>query len=72
MTATIIALAGLLLLFVWLLGGRDDRHEPTARRQADDAVDYAELEAAERDVQEAPDADGVRDWGPGAQKPPLG
>ena len=29
-------------------------------------------DAAEREVQEAPDEHSVRDWGPGASKPPLG
>jgi hypothetical protein len=33
--------------------------------------DEVELEQAERDVQEAPDEDTVRDWGPGVQKPPI-
>lgn len=30
-----------------------------------------ELEAAERDVQEAADQDSVRDWGPGTGQKPL-
>jgi hypothetical protein len=34
-------------------------------------VDEAELEQAEREVQEAADEETVRDWGPGVQKPPL-
>jgi hypothetical protein len=34
-------------------------------------VDEAELEAAERDVQEARDAENVRDWGPGTGQKPL-
>ena len=32
-------------------------------------IDRAELEAAERDVQDAASDDEVRDWGPGAGKP---
>lgn len=31
----------------------------------------SELEAAERDVQEAADQDSVRDWGPGSGQKPL-
>jgi len=34
-----------------------------------DGVDRAELEEAERDVQEAASEDEVRDWGPGASRP---
>lgn len=34
-------------------------------------VDEAALEAAERDVQAAPDAETVRDWGPGTGQKPL-
>jgi len=35
----------------------------------DDTIDYSELEQAERDVRDADDEDGVRDWGPGSTKP---
>ncbi len=42
----------------------------SGRRERPD-IDEAELEAAERDVQEAPDAETVRDWGPGAGQKPL-
>lgn len=60
----------MLVLLGWLLlSGRDDAPEPTLRRRADDSIDYAELEQAERDVRDADDEDGVRDWGPGAGKP---
>ncbi len=41
-----------------------------ARRERPD-VDAAELEAAERDVQEAADEESVRDWGPGSGQKPL-
>jgi len=61
-------LAGLAWL---LLGGREDAPEPTARRRPGAPIDYAELEQAEREVREAPDADAVRDWGPGATQSPL-
>ncbi len=62
---------GLLLIVLgWLLlGDRGSKHEPTLHRRHDDDVDRAELEEAEREVQEAPDAESVQDWGPGAGKP---
>lgn len=62
---------GLILAVLgWLLlGGRGKSHEPTLHRRHDDDVDHAELEEAEREVQEAPDAESVRDWGPGAGRP---
>jgi hypothetical protein len=72
MAATLVVLAGLLLILAWLMwGGRDDAAEPTANRRADatDDVDRAELHRAEQDVREAPDEDSVRDWGPGAGRP---
>jgi len=54
----------------FFLPRREDPAEPTARRRADDDIDYAELEEAEREVQEAGGEDSVRDWGPGTGKPP--
>jgi hypothetical protein len=70
MTATLITFGVLILVFLWfILGGRRGTHEPTAGREVNDDVDRAELEQAERDVQEASDQDSVRDWGPGASKP---
>ena len=68
--ALLITFGLILLVLAWLLlGGRDSNHEPTLHRRHDDGVDRAELEAAEREVQEASDAEAVRDWGPGAGKP---
>ena len=70
--ATAAILAALALALVWLLfSGRDSAPEPTARRTVDGEIDYAELEQAERDAREADDAEGVRDWGPGATPPPV-
>jgi hypothetical protein len=72
MAATLIILGALLLILMWLVwGGRDDSAEPTANRRAGatDDIDHAELDRAEQDVQEAPDQDSVRDWGPGAARP---
>ncbi len=76
MIVPLAILGVLLLLLAWFLfSGRDDAPEPTARRRAgsdgEDEIDYPELEQAEREVQEAPDEDSVRDWGPGVRKPPI-
>jgi hypothetical protein len=73
---TLVILGVLVLLLAWfLLSGRDDAPEPTVRRRAggrgEDEIDHAELDEAERDVQEAADEDSVRDWGPGVRKPPI-
>ena len=72
MTATLIVLGVLLVVLAWLVwGGRGDTPEPTANRRADatNDIDRAELDRAEQDVQEAPDEESVRDWGPGAGRP---
>jgi hypothetical protein len=70
MTGALIAVAAILAVLGWLLlGGRGGKHEPTVHRRHDEDVDVAELEEAEREVQDAPDAESVRDWGPGAGKP---
>ena len=75
MIPSLVILGVLLLALAWLLfGGRDDAPEPTAHRDVNDPIDRTTLEQAEREVREAPDADGVRDWGPGAsppRQPPL-
>ena len=60
-----------LALGWFFLPRRDHPAEPTARRRADGDIDYAELEEAEREVQEASDEDSVRDWGQGTGKPPA-
>ncbi len=63
---------GLLLTALgwFFLGGRGEAPEPTAQRRVHEDIDYAELAEAEREVQEAPDEESVRDWGPGIEKPP--
>ena len=63
----ILALLGLLAWFFWPAGGGPGWRTPGPRP----GVDAAELDAAEREVREAPDEHSVRDWGPGVQKPPL-
>jgi len=55
----------------FFFGGRGDAIEPTAQRRVTSDVDYASLEQAEREVREADDEHGVRDWGPGAPRPPI-
>ena len=65
--AVIAVLAVLLGLLAWFFWPSADRRPPATRAD----VDAAELEAAERDVQEAPDEHSVRDWGPGVSKPPI-
>jgi hypothetical protein len=60
-------LLAILAWFFWPTGGTAPK--PTPSKRAD--IDAAELEAAERDVQEAPDQDTVRDWGPGTGQKPL-
>jgi len=68
--AALLAAVGLAL--AWLLfSGRDSAPEPTARRSVNSDIDYAELEQAEREVRDADDDDSVRDWGPGAGRPPV-
>jgi len=63
----IAGLAALLALLAWFFWPTADPRPPATRP----GVDAAELEEAEREVQEAPDEHSVRDWGPGVQKPPL-
>ena len=68
----VIAVAAvILLILVWFFW--PSRTTPTrpASRGERLGVDEAELEAAERDVQEAADEHTVQDWGPGAGQKPL-
>jgi hypothetical protein len=72
MGIAVAVFAALGLALAWFLfSGRDSAPEPTARRRVNEEIDYTELEQAERDVRAADDADGVRDWGPGATPPPV-
>jgi hypothetical protein len=61
--------AVLLILLGWFFWPSRTGARPSPRDRPD--VDEAELEAAERDVQEASDAENVRDWGPGTGQKPL-
>jgi hypothetical protein len=71
MTATLVVFAVLLVVLAWLfVGGRSPGPRPGVDRAEREAgIDRNELDAAERDVQDAPNEDEVRDWGPGAGKP---
>ncbi len=66
--AGLIALLALLAWFFWPSDAPAGQRTPAPRT----GVDQTELEEAEREVQEAPDEDRVREWGPGVQQPPLG
>ena len=70
MTGTLVGIGALLLILAWFFwpSSHPEASGPPRNRPG---VDERELEAAERDVQEAADEDTVRDWGPGVQKPPL-
>jgi len=71
MVGVIAALAVLLGLLAWFFWP-DSNPAGSARTPGPrPGVDEAELEQAEREVQEAPDEETVRDWGPGVQKPPI-
>jgi hypothetical protein len=58
--------AGVVVLLI-VLGWFFWPSKSAPRRDAENA----ELDAAERDVQEAADEESVRDWGPGAGQKPL-
>ena len=66
--AVLGVIAVLLIVLAWFLWPSKDA-APASRDRPD--VDEDELEAAERDVQEAADEETVRDWGPGTGQKPL-
>ena len=57
-----------VLAWLFLASRSDDARARTAGPRPGDR-DRGELEAAEREVQEASDEDDVKDWGPGAARP---
>jgi len=67
--ATIAVVAALLLLLAWFFW--PSKSTPGVVRKERPDVDEIELERAEREVQEAPNDETVRDWGPGAGQKPL-
>jgi len=72
MGTLLIALAALAALVIWF---RRDRKYPGPRLHGDSGIDYEELEAAEREVQDLnpqqrpEDEFPGDDWGPGAARP---
>lgn len=74
MIGLLLGVVAILALFLWLVRRGD---EPTRYRRPDRAgdIDYAELEAAEREVRDLdasarPGDDAVGDdWGPGTSRP---
>ena len=67
--ATIAVVVALLLLLAWFFW--PGKSTPGVIRKERPDVDEIELERAEREVQEAPNDETVRDWGPGAGQKPL-
>lgn len=70
-----VGIAAMAALLVWLLGigKRQDARKPEPEDDVHTPIDNAELEAAEREIQNDPDAkaaadavDSDDDWGPGA------
>jgi beta-lactam-binding protein with PASTA domain len=71
MTGTLVIVGVLLALLAWFFWPSSDpgsRDIDPGRRPG---VDVAELEAAEREVQDAANKESVRDWGPGTGQKPL-
>lgn len=66
---TIVVIAVLLVALAWFFW--PSKSVPGVVRKERPDVDEIELERAERDVQEAPNEDTVRDWGPGTGQKPL-
>ena len=66
---TIVVSAILLIALAWFLW--PSRSAPGVVRKERPDVDEIELERAEREVQEAPNDETVRDWGPGTGQKPL-
>ena len=68
--SVVVVIAVLLALLAWFFWP-SNRVTPQTPAPRAGVEDEAELEEAEREVQEAPDEHTVRDWGPGVQKPPI-
>jgi beta-lactam-binding protein with PASTA domain len=67
----VAVIAVLLIVLAWFFWPRRATNATSPRRERPD-VDETELEAAEREVQQASDEENIRDWGPGSgggQKP---
>ena len=64
-----IVVAVLLIALAWFFWPSKSVAGVIRKERPD--VDEIELERAERDVQEAPDEENIRDWGPGTGQKPL-
>lgn len=71
MGAVLVGVVLLLLLGWFFWPSRRATDAPARGGKPRPGVDETELEAAERDVQQAADEQSVRDWGPGTGQKPL-
>jgi hypothetical protein len=81
MISTWIGIAAIAALLVWLLGigKRQDAREQQPEDDVETPIDHAELDAAEREIRDDPDAkaaadavdDSDDDWGPGSGHSPI-
>ncbi|HET9386923.1 MAG TPA: hypothetical protein VFO67_17450 [Gemmatimonadales bacterium] len=66
---TLVVIAALLVALAWFFWPSRSGAGVVRKERPD--VDEIELERAEREVQEAPNEETVRDWGPGTGQKPL-
>ena len=80
MASTWLGIAAMAALLVWLLGiGKRQDHRVSPEDDVDTPIDKDELEAAEREIRNDPDAKAAADavdsddddWGPGSGHSPL-
>lgn len=79
MISTWVGIAAIAVLLFWLLGigKRQDAHPP--EDDVETPIDHAELDAAEREIRDDPDAKAAADavdnddddWGPGSGHSPI-
>lgn len=68
---TLVVIAVLLVALAWFFWPSRSVPGGGVMRKERPDVDEIELERAEREVQEAPNEETVRDWGPGTGQKPL-
>jgi hypothetical protein len=81
MISTWVGIAAMAALLYWLLGigKRQDAHRQEPEDDVETPIDHAELDAAEREIRDDPDAkaaadavdDNDDDWGPGSGHSPI-
>lgn len=80
MASTWLGIAAMAALLVWLLGiGKRQDNRASPEDDVDTPIDKDELEAAEREIRDDPDARAAADavdnddddWGPGSGHSPL-